>query len=103
MVGSALTAHNEIKAGALYPLDRLADHRGPFFQQTKAKLVQQDIRDFDDNLVPPWQMHNKLQPGTLVLVRATLVSWEWKEAACTRTRKVRNVRATKSIELIAVS
>ncbi|KAF8167649.1 hypothetical protein B0H34DRAFT_854551 [Crassisporium funariophilum] len=68
-------AHAIQPVDGLYPLDRLPDHRGTLFQQKKAQLVQLDIRDTDDNLIPPWDIYSKLRPGTIVLVEATLVVW----------------------------
>ncbi|TEB28146.1 hypothetical protein FA13DRAFT_1815923 [Coprinellus micaceus] len=47
--------------------------QGPVLE--KAKLVQQEVYDVDDNLVVPWDMYNKLRPGTLVLVNAKLFVW----------------------------
>jgi hypothetical protein len=32
------------------------------------KLVQQDIKDTNDDLVPPWLMREKLRPGTVVVL-----------------------------------
>ncbi|TEB22557.1 hypothetical protein FA13DRAFT_1920132 [Coprinellus micaceus] len=37
--------------------------------------VQQEVYDVDDNLVVPWDMYDKLRPGTLVLVNAKLFVW----------------------------
>lgn len=53
----------------------LPDHRGNYFKHVNAKLVQLDIRDETDVLIPPWNMCQKLRPGTIVLINATLVCW----------------------------
>lgn len=45
------------------------------FDLQKNKLVQLDIRDIDNKLIAPWDLYNKLRPGTVVLVVATLVTW----------------------------
>lgn len=37
--------------------------------------MQLDVCDTDDNLIPPWDIYSKLRPGTIVLVKATLVVW----------------------------
>lgn len=57
----------------------LPDYGGPFFQHQKNKLVQLDIRDIDNELIAPWNMYDKLRPGTVVLVVATLVVWVMHE------------------------
>jgi hypothetical protein len=49
------------------------DHRGPFFKQVHAKLVQHDIRHINTNLIR--ELYDKLRPGTLVLVNITLYCW----------------------------
>lgn len=66
---------NTIELGVFYDLDLLPDHQGDYFKHVNAKLVQLDIHDEDDVLIPPWQMHDKLRPGTIVLIDATLVCW----------------------------
>jgi hypothetical protein len=55
-------------------------------------LVEQDIKDTNDNLVPPWLMHDKLRAGTIVVVDTTLVCWH---ILPTRTSsRGRNVRVS---------
>lgn len=57
-----------------------------------AKLVQQDIKDTNDNLqVPPCHMLEKLHPGTIVVVDMTLVCWNI--VAARGSLRGRNVRA----------
>ncbi|KAJ3517667.1 hypothetical protein NLJ89_g346 [Agrocybe chaxingu] len=65
----------QVKRNAFYPLDLLPDHHGNYFQQTHAKLVQHDVFDADENLIPPWLFYDKLRPGTVVVVEATLICW----------------------------
>jgi hypothetical protein len=38
----------------------------------KNKLRQADFRDNDGDLIPPWQYHDDLRPGTIVTIRGTL-------------------------------
>ncbi|TEB15909.1 hypothetical protein FA13DRAFT_1822811 [Coprinellus micaceus] len=64
-----------VQRGALYDPNLLPDFGGPLFQLEKAKLVQQEVYDVDDNLVALWDMYDKLRPGTLVLVNAKLFVW----------------------------
>jgi hypothetical protein len=77
-----------IEAGALYHPDLLPDHHGDLFQHKHAKLVQQDIKDANETLVAPWQMQEKLCPGTIVVVDATLVCWHIAGKGLARARKV---------------
>ncbi|KAJ6473623.1 hypothetical protein C8R47DRAFT_987327 [Mycena vitilis] len=65
-------AAGEIKLGAHYEPSLLPDYGGPYFNHTKAKLVQQDIRDVQNNLIPPWKIYDALRPGTLVLLLVSL-------------------------------
>jgi hypothetical protein len=67
----------------------LPDHRGPYFQQKKSKLIQLDIRDINDQLIPPWHMYEKLRPGTLVLIQGSLICWIMKESNSNEFKKVR--------------
>jgi len=94
--GAGLAAFEEgpihIKLGAFYDPDFLPDHRGDLFQQTLAKLVQQDIKDTNDELVAPWDMQHKLRPGTIVVVDTTLVCWDVARGT-SNARKVYQVQA----------
>ncbi|KAJ7436015.1 hypothetical protein B0H11DRAFT_1755436 [Mycena galericulata] len=58
--------------GAHYEPALLPDFGGDYFNLVKAKLVQHDIRDVNNNLIPPWDLYDALKPGTLVLVLVTL-------------------------------
>ncbi|KDR77061.1 hypothetical protein GALMADRAFT_225196 [Galerina marginata CBS 339.88] len=64
-----------IEVGRFYPLEMLPDHRGDYFQQEHAKLVQLEMLDTDEKLIPPWEAYDKLRVGTVVLVETTLVCW----------------------------
>ncbi|KAJ7109674.1 hypothetical protein C8R43DRAFT_904739 [Mycena crocata] len=67
---------HEIRLGALYDPRLLSDYGGAYFNQTKARLVQLDVRDGTENgknaLVPPFNFYDRLRPGTLVLISASL-------------------------------
>ncbi|KAJ7677863.1 hypothetical protein DFH06DRAFT_1121427 [Mycena polygramma] len=65
-------AGEDIKLGAHYEPSLLPDYGGAYFNHTKAKLVQQDVRDVNNNLIPPWKIYEALRPGTLVLVLVSL-------------------------------
>ncbi|KAJ7097310.1 hypothetical protein B0H15DRAFT_945963 [Mycena belliarum] len=62
----------DIKLGAFYEPDLLPDFGGDYFNLVKAKLVQQDVRDVNSNLVPPWKIYDALKPGTLILALVSL-------------------------------
>ncbi|KAJ6461570.1 hypothetical protein C8R47DRAFT_1080539 [Mycena vitilis] len=62
----------DIKLGAHYEPSLLPDYGGAYFNHTKAKLVQQDVRDVQNNLIPPWKIYEALRPGTLVLLLVSL-------------------------------
>ncbi|KAJ6560616.1 hypothetical protein DFH09DRAFT_1364770 [Mycena vulgaris] len=68
----APAADADIKLGAHYEPSLLPDYGGPYFNHVKAKLVQLDVRDKNNQLIPPWKFYDALKPGTLVLVMATL-------------------------------
>ncbi|KAJ8515764.1 hypothetical protein ONZ45_g6855 [Pleurotus djamor] len=61
-----------IHVGALYDPMLLPDYGGHYFQLKNNKLVQHNILDMDDNLIPPWEAYDKLRPGTLILANVTL-------------------------------
>jgi hypothetical protein len=50
----------------------MPDYGEPYFNHTISKLVQLDITDEDNQLVPPWKMYDALRPGTLVLANCSL-------------------------------
>jgi hypothetical protein len=50
----------------------LSDYGGGLFKHTNAKLIQLDIRDVDNKLIPPQKWYEALRPGTLVLATVTL-------------------------------
>lgn len=51
--------------------------------------MQQDIKDTNGNLVAPWQMQDKLRPGTIILVDTTLVCWHIFAKGLSKARDVR--------------
>ncbi len=50
----------------------MPDYSPVEFGLMKNKLVQHDIRDIDDRLIPAWKLEEGLRPGAIVLVSATL-------------------------------
>lgn len=63
---------DEIYVGARYDPHILYDFRGAGFRLVHNKLVQHDVRDIDDNLIPPWKAYEELRTGTVVLMEATI-------------------------------
>jgi len=82
-----------LEFGGLYDPKLLADYHGDLFQHKFAKVVQQDIMDTEDQLVAPWLMHDKLRPGTIVVVDTTLVCWHIGGKEGQRSRNVYQVQA----------
>ncbi|KAJ7036750.1 hypothetical protein C8F04DRAFT_953370 [Mycena alexandri] len=62
----------DIKLGAFYEPSVLPDYGGAYFNHLKAKLVQLDVRDIHNELIPPWKFYDALRPGTLVLCLVSL-------------------------------
>ncbi|KAJ7042848.1 hypothetical protein C8F04DRAFT_915583, partial [Mycena alexandri] len=62
----------DIKLGAYYNPCILPDYGGSYFNHSKAKLVQLDVRDTKNELIPPWKFYEALRPGTLVLCLVSL-------------------------------
>ncbi|KAJ7643142.1 hypothetical protein DFH06DRAFT_1333925 [Mycena polygramma] len=62
----------DIKLGAHYEPTLLQDYGGSYFNHIKSKLVQLDVRDTQNNLIPPWKFYDALKPGTLVLALVSL-------------------------------
>ena len=77
-----------LEIGALYDPKLLPDYQGDLFQHKFAKLVQQDIKDTNEELVAPWHMQEKLRPGTVVVVDTTLVCWHITGRGSSKSRKV---------------
>ncbi|KAJ7031315.1 hypothetical protein C8F04DRAFT_1262923 [Mycena alexandri] len=63
---------SEIKIGAFYEPAVLPDYGGSYFNHVKSKLVQLDVRDKNNQLIPPWKFYEALRPGTLVLCLVSL-------------------------------
>jgi len=70
-----ISSASSIQVGAYYPLEMLPDHRGDYFQHEHAKLLQHEIFDVDDKLIPPWEMYKNLKIRTVILVETTLICW----------------------------
>ncbi|KAG2003490.1 hypothetical protein CC2G_004091 [Coprinopsis cinerea AmutBmut pab1-1] len=97
---------DEIRVGALYDPSLLPDYGGPRFALTAARLNQPDVRDVAGDIVPPWLFWDKLRPGTVVLINATLHCYVMPAASSGRNsrrdRKFYQINA-KSVKVIAES
>ncbi len=58
------------------------------FRLVNAKLVQRDVMDENGDLIPPWQSYDKLRPGTLVLMKVQLLTFELPDCQNDGVRKV---------------
>ncbi|KAJ7218942.1 hypothetical protein C8J57DRAFT_1537296 [Mycena rebaudengoi] len=65
----------ERRVGDTYPPKKLPDHRGEYFNHSKARLVQRDFKDIDGTLIAPHELYEKLTEGTLRLVQVSLVTY----------------------------
>ncbi|KAJ7725232.1 hypothetical protein DFH07DRAFT_970948 [Mycena maculata] len=63
---------SDIKLGAFYDPRVLEDYGGPYFNHVNAKLAQLDIRDANNQLIPPWKQYAALRPGSIVLASVTM-------------------------------
>ncbi|KAK7037890.1 hypothetical protein R3P38DRAFT_2770252 [Favolaschia claudopus] len=106
---------SQIRVGAFYDPRLLCDYGGEYFRQVKARLIQLDVRDAtsrregdqEDPLVPPWEFYERLRPGTLVLVDASLHVFvmndtDSKGAIRPKKRKIYQINA-HSIKILANS
>lgn len=69
----------EVKLGAFYDPALSPDFGGSYFDLAHNKLVQLDVRDEDNNLVPAWKFYEVLRPGTLILANVSLHCFIMKE------------------------
>lgn len=62
----------------LYQPTVLCDYGGDLFKHEKLKLRQLDIHNKDDMLITSDEWYSALRPGTLVMVRATMHTFNWE-------------------------
>jgi hypothetical protein len=75
-----------LTTNTLHDCHVLPDYGGDIFQHETSKLRQLDLRDLDNSLIPPQQWYSKFNKGALVLVNATLHTFNIDE----QNRRVRN-------------
>ncbi|KAG6906606.1 hypothetical protein DXG01_012987 [Tephrocybe rancida] len=82
----------DIYVGALLDPNLLPDYGGPYFHHQHAKLVQRDIRDENNKLIPAWKIYEGLAHGTLVVLECTLHCWMFNPAVKTYQLSAHSVR-----------
>ncbi|KAH7902786.1 hypothetical protein BJ138DRAFT_1121102 [Hygrophoropsis aurantiaca] len=55
----------------------LSDYGGPLFRHERSMLKQLDMRDENNELVPPSAWYSTFTPGSLVMVRYTMHAFNW--------------------------
>ncbi|KAI0059111.1 hypothetical protein BV25DRAFT_1901810 [Artomyces pyxidatus] len=66
----------DIKLTSRYDPRCLPDHVGDRFAHTEAQVLQFDIRDETNALVPPWKYRAVLRPGTIFFAAVGFRLWE---------------------------
>ncbi|KAJ7930753.1 hypothetical protein B0H13DRAFT_2531805 [Mycena leptocephala] len=95
---------DNIKLGVHYEPSLLPDYGGSYFNHSKAKLVQLDVRDAKNNLIPPWKFYDALKLGTLILAMCSLHCYTMVEdrQKKTKERKIYQLNA-HTIRVLAES
>jgi hypothetical protein len=75
-----------ISTNTFYDPTTLPDYGGDLFQHVNAKLRQLDIRNVENDLIAPQDWYSSLRRGTLVMVRATLHAFNWKERRVSKSQ-----------------
>jgi hypothetical protein len=85
-----------ITTNMFYEPTVLPDYGGDLFQHVNAKLRQLDIRNVENVLIPPQEWYSSLRRGTLVMIRATLHAFNWKE------RQVGTIHL-KTVQIVSIT
>ncbi|KAF7340752.1 hypothetical protein MSAN_02103600 [Mycena sanguinolenta] len=103
--GIVVPAADQIKLGAHYDPRLLPDYSGyPYFQLSKAKLKQLDIRNAQNKLIAPWDNYSELRPGSLILAVVTINIYTFKSDGNDRDRDRKTVQLNaQSIRVLDVS
>ena len=64
-----------LKVGRYYDPTLLPNYQPELFDLDKDKLVQHNIVDEEDQIIPCWLLYDRLYPGTLLLYKVTLHGW----------------------------
>ena len=79
----------DITVGNYYDPHLLPDYGSSVFRLINAMLIQQDIVNTEENLIPPWETYNKLQPDTIVLMKVQLMTFKMPDQDKDGIHKVR--------------
>ena len=71
----------------LYPPSILLDYGGDLFRHEAAKLKQLDFHDMEDELITPENWYSALRQGTLVMVHATLHTFNYETCRVSNEKK----------------
>ncbi|KAJ7681096.1 hypothetical protein B0H17DRAFT_1206037 [Mycena rosella] len=75
----------DIKLSAFYDPRVLEDYGGPYFEHINSKLLQLDIRDAENKLIPPSKQYAALHPGSLIIALVTIHIFTFKDPGSDRT------------------
>ncbi|KIK53149.1 hypothetical protein GYMLUDRAFT_250578 [Collybiopsis luxurians FD-317 M1] len=95
-----LPTEREIFVGADYDRRLMPGYGGRVFAQCFARLVQQNWRRMDNKLILPWEYHEKLRPGTLIVANVSIRVWDMN---ATEGSKMRRKAVINSLRVIATS
>ncbi|KIK33907.1 hypothetical protein CY34DRAFT_98831 [Suillus luteus UH-Slu-Lm8-n1] len=73
------THETAVTTNTFYEPTVLPDYGGELYRHVNAKLRQLDIRDANNELIAPQDWYSSLRRGTLVMIRATMHAFNWKE------------------------
>ena len=84
-----ILVYTKQRLGKYYEPSLLPDYSPETHQLTHDKLIQYDIRDVDEQLIPTWKIESGLRPGTVVLVTALLHVYNIKNERVAGFRRAR--------------
>jgi hypothetical protein len=87
-----MSTAQEIKLGGYYSPELLPDHSPHDFNLEHDKLIQHNIIDTDGELIPCWNNATELREGSLVLVIATIHTWNIANQGREGYKKFKRVR-----------
>jgi hypothetical protein len=61
-----------VTIGDLYDINKMPDHRGSLFQHKHSKLIQLNISDTNNNLIPTYDLSKNLRLGTVIMAKCTI-------------------------------
>ncbi|TFK58969.1 hypothetical protein BDN72DRAFT_865536 [Pluteus cervinus] len=86
----------QLQVGRPYPAEVLPDYDKKIFAVHTSKLIQQDIKDNQGKLVPPWQNKAFLHPGAMLIVEGTLSCQIIRTETSTVKIQLRNIESPRN-------